>query len=227
LARDEVKTMRRTRIKTHGQSIRAEAGRLGFAAIVLFLASASALAGDLQSAKGGAELTPTPAERRIVVSIPDRKLALIEDGRVRKTYPVAVGARRTPSPTGRFKIVNRVVSPAYYHEGEVIPPGRSNPLGDRWMGLDKKGYGIHGTNVPSSIGKAASHGCIRMAKRDVEELFEIVRVGDVVEIQRERTPQLAAIFAGREIQIASAPPAERRAAHRPSPLVLAAMAGQL
>ena len=54
------------------------------------------------------------------------------------------------------------------------------------MGLDTKGYGIHGTNAPKSIGKAASHGCIRMAKRDLEELFSMVKAGDAVEIRGER-----------------------------------------
>ena len=219
--------MRRTTTQTSGQRIKAKATKLVFATILLFFASPSAFAGDLQLAKGRAEIMPTPPERRIVVSIPDRELALIEDGRVLKVYPVAVGTRGTPSPAGQFKIINRVVSPAYYHEGRVIPPGKSNPLGNRWMGLDKKGYGIHGTDVPSSIGKAASHGCIRMAKRDVEELFEIVRVGDVVEIHGKRTPQLATVFGERVTQVASATPAVRRAASRPSPVVLAAMAGQL
>ena len=90
----------------------------------------------------------------------------------------------------------RVVDPTYYHEGKVIAPGPRNPLGDRWMGLDRKGYGIHGTNAPQSIGKSASHGCIRMAKRDLEELFSMVKVGDEVEIRSERDTQTAAIFGG-------------------------------
>ena len=64
----------------------------------------------------------------------------------------------------------------------VIPPGKANPLGTRWIGLSRKGYGIHGTNNPRSIGRRASHGCIRMRNRDVEELFEMVAVGDRVEI---------------------------------------------
>ncbi len=219
--------MRRTTNSANRNRIKTKAHKLAIAASLLLLASSSAVAGELKPANGRTGIAAAPAERRIVVSIPDRELALIEDGRVLKLYPVAVGTRRTPSPTGRFKIINRVVSPAYYHEGEVIPPGRSNPLGNRWMGLNKKGYGIHGTNVPRSIGKAASHGCIRMAKQDVEELFDIVRVGDVVEIHRERTPQLAAIFGEGETTVASAHPLTPRAASRPSPVVLAAMAGQL
>ena len=130
----------------------------------------------------------------IVISIPDRMLALTEDGRVLKIFPVAVGKDLTPSPAGTWKVVNKVVNPTYYHSGRAIRPGRYNPLGDRWMGLSEKGYGIHGTNAPGSIGHAVSHGCIRMHKRDVEELFRLVRVGDVVEIRGERDALVAATF---------------------------------
>jgi len=136
-----------------------------------------------------------PAARVLVLSIPDRKLALIEDGVVLKTFDVAVGKPSTPSPSGQLEIINKVSNPTYYHKGEVIKPGKGNPLGNRWMGLSKPGYGIHGTNIQSSVGKAASHGCFRMRKHDVEELFTMVRVGDVVEIHQEHDEQVAAIFA--------------------------------
>ena len=63
------------------------------------------------------------------------------------------------------------------------------------MGLGYRGYGIHGTNVQSSVGKAASHGCIRMRQHDVEELFELVDVGTTVELHAERPPVVAMIFA--------------------------------
>ncbi len=132
--------------------------------------------------------------RRVVISLPDRKLALIKNGQLVKIYRVAVGKPSTPSPTGEFKIVNRVASPTYYHKGQVIPAGKNNPVGTRWMGLSAKSYGIHGTNQPSSIGKAASTGCIRMSQRDLEELFTLVEVGDAVEIRAERDEQVAAIF---------------------------------
>ncbi len=144
---------------------------------------------------GQAAAAVQQSERKLVVSVPDRKLAVVEDGRVVKVYPVAVGADVTPSPTGTFHVVNRVVHPTYYHAGKVIPPGRQNPLGTHWMGLSRKSYGIHGTNQPKSIGKAASHGCIRMAHADLEELFSRVRVGDVVEIHAERDEAVAALFA--------------------------------
>lgn len=133
-------------------------------------------------------------QRQIVVSIPDRKMVLIEDGRVLRTYPVAVGAPVSPSPEGAFKIINRIVEPTYYSPGTVIEPGAQNPLGSRWIGLSKKSFGIHGTNAPKSIGKAASHGCIRMAKTDVEELFEMVRPGDTVEIRSHLDESTAQLF---------------------------------
>jgi L,D-transpeptidase ErfK/SrfK len=141
--------------------------------------------------------------RQIVVSIADRKLVLVEEGRVLKTYAVAVGAEVSPSPEGQFDIVNRVVKPTYYHSGTVIEAGPQNPLGTRWIGLSQKGYGIHGTNVPSSIGKAASHGCIRMAKADLEEMFEMVRPGDTVQIRSELDDQTAQFFGhGQSTQVA-------------------------
>jgi hypothetical protein len=133
-------------------------------------------------------------QRKVLVSIPHRQLALIQDGTVAQVYPVAVGAPGSPSPTGTFEIKNRLVKPTYFHPGTVITAGPDNPLGTRWIGLSMKGYGIHGTNVEDSIGKAASHGCIRMHRADLEELFATLQVGDEVEIRGEADDELAQIF---------------------------------
>lgn len=144
-----------------------------------------------------AQTAPQPSDRptrTVLVSIPDRKLAVIENGDVIATFEVAVGAAVSPSPTGDFQIVNRVSNPTYYHPGSVIPAGKGNPVGTRWVGLSQKGYGIHGTNAPRSIGHAASHGCIRLRNRDIEKLFTMVRVGDVVQIRGERDEQVAQVF---------------------------------
>jgi L,D-transpeptidase ErfK/SrfK len=135
------------------------------------------------------------AQARIVVSIPDHKLVLFDGDRVAKVYDVAVGKPSTPTPEGEFRIINHVPNPTYYGSGVVIGPGKNNPLGTRWMGLSAQGYGIHGTNVPSSIGKAASHGCIRMRQQDLEELFELVNVGVPVELRGESSGMLAQVFA--------------------------------
>jgi len=136
----------------------------------------------------------TAVSRRIVVSIPDRRLAVIENDRVLSIYQVAVGAPKSPSPVGSFTIVNRVSNPTYYKPGTVVAPGAANPVGTRWIGLSLKGYGIHGTDSPRSIGYAKSHGCIRLRNQDVEQLFEQVRAGDVVELHGERTPELSRLF---------------------------------
>jgi lipoprotein-anchoring transpeptidase ErfK/SrfK len=135
-----------------------------------------------------------PHTRQIVISIPDRRLALLEDGVLIKVYPVAVGASETPSPEGEFTIINHAVDPSYWHEGKEFPPDKSNPLGTRWMGLSLKGYGIHGTNVQSSVGKAASHGCFRMRKNDVEEFYSRVRIGDMVIVRGERDALTDGLF---------------------------------
>jgi lipoprotein-anchoring transpeptidase ErfK/SrfK len=142
-----------------------------------------------------AQSSPAPRARRVVVvSVLDRKLAVLEDGDVIATFPVAVGAEASPSPTGEFQIVSRVSNPTYYKPGTVIPSGKDNPVGTRWVGLSQKGYGIHGTNAPKSIGHAASHGCIRLRNRDMEKLFTMLRVGDVVQIHGERDDEVAQAF---------------------------------
>ena len=133
-------------------------------------------------------------KRVVLVSIPDRQLAVLEDGNVLAQFPVAVGAAASPSPTGEFQIVTRVSNPAYYHSGSVVPAGKDNPVGTRWLGLSLKSYGIHGTNAPRSIGHAASHGCIRLRNRDMEQLFSMLRVGDMVRIRGERDEEIAQVF---------------------------------
>lgn len=131
--------------------------------------------------------------RRLIVNIAARKIVLVEDGKVVKMYPVAVGKRSTPTPSGSFHIASHVVNPTYSHDGKVVKPGPSNPVGTRWMGLGYKGYGIHGTNHPESIGHAASHGCIRMRNHDVEELFALVRVGDEVDLITDEPVETVAL----------------------------------
>lgn len=105
----------------------------------------------------------------ITVNTNTRRLTLFKDGKVFKTYPVGIGKILTPSPKGTFRIINKQLNPG-------------GPYGARWMGLSRKGYGIHGTNNPSSIGKLVSAGCIRMYNKDVIEVFNLVKVGTVVRI---------------------------------------------
>lgn len=164
------------------------------AAVVLGVQAMGQQAAKQETASVEAAQPAKTAVRVIVVSLEDRKLALVEDGQVKKVYPVAVGKPTTPSPVGTFTIARRVKNPTYQHDGKTVLPGPGNPVGTRWMGLSIKGYGIHGTNEQKSIGKAASHGCIRMAKKDLEEFYEMVAAGDMVELVGERNEETAQLF---------------------------------
>lgn len=161
----------------------------------LFIAAFALATSAAAQTPGNSRVKPTAqSTRRIVVSFPDRKLALLEGDRVIKIYDVAVGAAGTPSPSGEFQIAQRIENPTYCKPGVVIGPGANNPLGRRWIGLNIKGFGIHGTNRPDSIGKDASHGCIRLRNRDIEDLFARVKVGDRVSLVGERNEEVTRLF---------------------------------
>ena len=164
---------------------------------VVVLAMATPCLAQSASSQNASRFPARARARRVVlVSIADRRLAVIEDGNVLAYFPVAVGAEVSPSPTGEFEIVNRVANPAYYRDGVVMEASENSPVGTRWIGLNLKGYGIHGTNAPRSIGRAASHGCIRLRNRDVERLYGMLRVGDSVSIRAGRDEEVAEVFGG-------------------------------
>lgn len=107
---------------------------------------------------------------RIEVSLNNRRLQLLKNRVVMNEYPIAVGRILHITPIGDFIIINKAPNPG-------------GPFGTMWMSLSKEHYGIHGTNDPSSIGKAVSRGCIRMYNRDVEELASTVPIGTLVSIR--------------------------------------------
>ncbi len=125
----------------------------------------------------------------IRIDLSERKLYLYSEGKLVKTYSVAVGRPSYPTPKGHWKIITKEVNPTWnppdspWAAGAVaIGPGPDDPLGTRWMGLSAPGVGIHGTNEPWSIGSYASHGCIRMHIPDAEDLFDRVFIGTPVDI---------------------------------------------
>ena len=108
---------------------------------------------------------------------------------MRRSFGVATGSPYYPSPTGSFRIAEKIRWPTWTPPNSPwavgaspIGPGPGNPLGSRWMGLNTYAVGIHGTPNPSSIGTSASHGCIRMLIPEAEWLFEQVSVGTPVYI---------------------------------------------
>lgn len=108
--------------------------------------------------------SPETIPYSIDISINRRRLRLLKNGVVQKEYPIAVGRMLHGTPTGSYVIINKAPNPG-------------GPFGTMWMSLSKEHYGIHGTNDPSSIGKAVSKGCVRMHNHDVEELARIVPIG--------------------------------------------------
>nr|WP_306810387.1 L,D-transpeptidase [Paeniclostridium sordellii] len=116
-------------------------------------------------------------------------MAYYQDGVLIKQFDVATGKQSTPTPKGKFKIVNKIVNRPYYKDN--IPGGDPrNPLGKRWLGLkvgdtDGTTYGIHGNSNENSIGKSVSGGCIRMHNDEISWLFDQVPKETVVVISEE------------------------------------------
>ena len=110
-------------------------------------------------------------------------LILKGDEQVLKTYVVATG-KGNSSPIGTFKITTKLVNPIWYRpDGKVIPYGDpENLLGTRWLGVSKKGYGIHGTTEPETLGQQVTDGCVRMRNEEVEELYGFLVPGTEVTI---------------------------------------------
>ncbi len=113
-----------------------------------------------------------------------------KDLKLAKTYTVAVGQEGLETPEGQYAIQEKEENPTWHVPesdwagslaGQDIPPGPSNPIKARWMGI-YEGAGIHGTEETYSLGTAASHGCVRMAIPDVEELYDLVEVGTPIYI---------------------------------------------
>jgi L,D-transpeptidase ErfK/SrfK len=129
----------------------------------------------------------------VVVNLPQRMLFHVEFG-VINGLPVAVGRRTWPTPIASLTVVSREQDPTWDVPASIlaearragrdlpvsVPPGPDNPLGRFWIGLSSGGVGIHGTNAPSSIYGAVTHGCLRLHPDDIEWLFARVPVGRAV-----------------------------------------------
>jgi lipoprotein-anchoring transpeptidase ErfK/SrfK len=133
------------------------------------------------------EVTPLTIGPIVVIKRGSNLLTLYNGMKVMRRFQVATGQSVYPTPLGRFEIVVKWTNPWWYPpnsewaKGEKpVPPGPSNPLGTRWMGLSAPGVGIHGTPNAASIGYSLSHGCIRMLIPQAEWLFEHVNVGTPV-----------------------------------------------
>jgi hypothetical protein len=145
----------------------------------------------------------SPPDRKLVLLRGKRQLLVLENERELRRFPVAVGMPGWETPVGRFAVIEKRTDPAWKHPatGEVVPAGPTNPLGSRWIGFlrDCKGRsgfngqqhlkvegcvtsGFHGTPQRGSVGRAVSHGCVRLFEENVQELYDLVQVGTVVTV---------------------------------------------
>ncbi|MBW4456920.1 MAG: L,D-transpeptidase [Nostoc indistinguendum CM1-VF10] len=134
---------------------------------------------------------PQTTEQNIhlLLILKQRRLYVYRGDILQASYPVAVGKLKWETPTGKFKVINMVENPAWENpfvaNRQVVPPGLENPLGERWIGFwtdGKNQIGFHGTYKRDSVGKAASHGCVRMYNEDVRKLYEIVQIGTPITV---------------------------------------------
>ena len=137
---------------------------------------------------------PAFANRKVYVDTKERFLLIYEDKQLIAEFPITPGSTTLPAPLGLWKILGIATLPVFRHDEGVLnhgvksdefynlPPGPNNPVGVLWMGLNKPHVGIHGTNNPETIGRAASHGCIRTANWDAARVKDLVSVGNQVSI---------------------------------------------
>ena len=126
---------------------------------------------------------------RLEIQLKRRQVALYRGKTLLKRYPIAVGKPGWETPKGTFQVKQMFRNPTWVHplkKGIVIPGGDpENPLGRYWIGFwtdGKNWIGFHGTPNPQSVGRAVSHGCIRMYNKDIEELFKKVSLGTEVKV---------------------------------------------
>ncbi|WP_454017550.1 L,D-transpeptidase family protein [Azospirillum sp. Marseille-Q6669] len=159
-------------------------------AIALALASPGGVcAQDADTTSETAGVTPA---RRIVISLTERRLHLLEEGRPPRSFPVAIGRPGVTIPLGVSRVLRKRRNPTWHPTANQrrenpalpvsVPPGPSNPLGKFALDLGWTAIAIHGTNEPDSVGRRASGGCFRMLPADIAALFEMVPVGTPVRV---------------------------------------------
>ena len=135
-----------------------------------------------------AKVTEDSFAKTILVDLSERRIRLFDKGELEKVYPCAIGTPGFPTPTGEYEITLKRYMPTWVNPGSAwaktmppfIPPGPNNPLGTRALNISAPGIRFHGTNQIYSVGTAASHGCMRMYRSHIEDLYERVEVGTKV-----------------------------------------------
>jgi lipoprotein-anchoring transpeptidase ErfK/SrfK len=134
-----------------------------------------------------AKSLPPIADVNLVLKLKERKVYVYRGSQIIASYPVAIGKKGRETPTGEWQVMETIVNPGWtnFNTGQMVSPGKNNPLGSRWIGFwtdGKDTIGLHGTNQPNSIGKAVSNGCVRMYDKDVQALYPLIKVGTIVRV---------------------------------------------
>lgn len=145
---------------------------------------------ELPPLKDALAFLPAPdpfAHVRLVIKLSEHRVYVYDRDQVKTSFPIAIGREGWETPTGEWSVIQMFQNPIWQHPftGQSIPPGPDNPLGSRWIGFWTDGrnfIGFHGTPDTQTVGKSASHGCIRMYDRDVVKLFSMVRIGTPVDV---------------------------------------------
>ncbi|WP_296282025.1 L,D-transpeptidase family protein [Pseudoxanthomonas sp.] len=143
-----------------------------------------------------ADVAAPPKAARVVIDKSESTLALTDAaGKVVAQFPVSSGSDKDPLPLGEWKILGTAVNPTFHynpalfwdadpsHAKATLPAGPNNPVGTRWIDLSKPHYGLHGTPEPATVGKAQSHGCVRLTNWDVERVAAAVSPSTAVVMQ--------------------------------------------
>lgn len=143
-------------------------------------------------------LRATPANSsRLVFTVNTAQSYLeVRDGnRLVACFPITPGSSAIPTPKGEWHVVEKTLLPEFRWDKSVLmtgkrsdtayqlPPGPNNPVGITWIALNKPGIGMHGTATPDTIGRSASHGCIRLSNWDAYKVFGMVAPGTKVIIE--------------------------------------------
>jgi L,D-transpeptidase ErfK/SrfK len=149
-------------------------------------------------------ILPETLEDGIVINVAELRLyCFIKKHSMVKTFPIGIGGREWATPLGIFRIGEKRVKPTWFippslqkkYGVKAVPPGPDNPLGDYWIGLQNYNYGLHGTDIPWSVGRMVTRGCIRLYPEDMERLFKLVKTSAMVKIIYE--PVKIGLCAGR------------------------------